>query len=155
MLLRPLKRNSYKKEEMPVLSHSSETESIVGIQFGVFSPEEIQRRSVCEITNPSTTEGKLNGLFDPRMGVLENGKVCRSCGQNNHSCPGHFGHFVLARPVYYTQFFKLLMKVLNCVCFKCGKLLIDKQRYQHFLKLKGESRWKMVKDVAQGITRCG
>lgn len=140
---------------MPVLSHSSETESIVGIQFGVFSPEEILRRSVCEITNPSTAEGKLNGLFDPRMGVLENGKVCRSCGQNNHSCPGHFGHFVLARPVYYTQFFKLLMKVMRCVCFKCGKLLIDKQRHQHLLKLKGESRWKMVLEAASGTTRCG
>jgi len=140
---------------MPLLSHSSETESIVGIQFGVFSPEEILRRSVCEITNPSTAEGKLNGLFDPRMGVLENGKVCRSCGQNNHNCPGHFGHFVLARPVYYTQFFKLLMKVLRCVCFKCGKLLIDKQRNQHLLKLKGESRWKMVLETASGTTRCG
>ena len=140
---------------MPVLPHSSETESIVGIQFGVFSPEEILRRSVCEITNPSTAEGRLNGLFDPRMGVLENGKVCRSCGQNNHNCPGHFGHFTLARPVYYTQFFKQLMKVLRCICFKCGKLLIDKEHHSHLLKLKGESRWKQVLDACSGSTRCG
>jgi len=140
---------------MPLLPHSSETESIVGIQFGIFSPEEILRRSVCEITNPSTADGKLGGLFDPRMGVLENGKVCRSCGQSNHHCPGHFGHFQLARPVYYTQFFKLLMKVLRCVCFKCGKLLIDKERHAHLLKLKGESRWKMVLEAAAGTSRCG
>jgi len=140
---------------MPLLPHSSETESIVGIQFGIFSPEEILRRSVCEITNPSTADGKLGGLFDPRMGVLENGKVCRSCGQSNHHCPGHFGHFQLARPVYYTQFFKLMMKVLRCVCFKCGKLLIDKQRNAHLLKLKGESRWKMVLEAAAGTSRCG
>jgi len=140
---------------MPLLPHTSEAEAIVGIQFGVFSPEEILRRSVCEITNPSTADGKLNGLFDPRMGVLENGKVCRSCGQNNHNCPGHFGHFMLARPVYYTQFFKPLMKVLRCVCFKCSKLLIDKQRNAHLLKLKGESRWKMVLEAAVGTTRCG
>jgi DNA-directed RNA polymerase II subunit RPB1 len=140
---------------MPVLSHSSETETIVGIQFGVFSPEEIVRRSVCEIDNPSTADGKLNGLFDPRMGVLENGKVCRSCGQNNHSCPGHFGHYPLARPVYYTQFFKLVMKLLRCACFKCGKLLIDKARHAHLSKLRGESRWKMVVEACAGITRCG
>lgn len=140
---------------MPILPHSSETEAIVGIQFGIFSPEEIIRRSVCEVLFPNTTEGKLNGLFDPRMGVLENGKVCRSCGQNNHSCPGHFGHYVLARPVYYTQFFKLVMKVLRCVCFKCGKLLIDKERNAHLLKLKGESRWKMVLEACDGTTRCG
>ena len=140
---------------MPLLAHSSETESIVGIQFGVFSPEEIIRRSVCEITNPSTADGKLNGLFDPRMGVLENDKVCRSCGQNNHHCPGHFGHFVLARPVYYTQFFKLVMKVLRCVCFKCGKLLIDKTRHENILKFKGQARWKMALEACSGIKRCG
>ena len=140
---------------MPLLPHTSEAEAIVGIQFGVFSPDEILRRSVCEITSPSTADGKLNGLFDPRMGVLENGKICRSCGQNNHNCPGHFGHFMLARPVYYTQFFKQLMKILRCVCFKCGKLLIDKQRYGHFMKLKGESRWKAVFLAASGTARCG
>lgn len=140
---------------MPFLPHSSDIEAIVGIQFGVFSPEEIRRRSVCEINNPSTQDGKLNGLFDPRMGVLENGKVCRSCGQNNHNCPGHFGHFELARPVYYTQFFKLVMKMLRCVCFKCGKLLIDKARNTHLLKLKGESRWKLVLEAAAGTLRCG
>ena len=140
---------------MPLLPHTSEAEAIVGIQFGVFSPEEIVRRSVCEITSPSTADGKLNGLFDPRMGVLENGKICRSCGQNNHNCPGHFGHFHLARPVYYTQFFKQLMKIMRCVCFKCGKLLIDKQRHQHLMKLKGESRWKAVFEAASGTSRCG
>ena len=30
---------------------SSDIEPIVGIQFGIFSPEEIERRSVVEITN--------------------------------------------------------------------------------------------------------
>lgn len=141
--------------DMPFLPHSSATESIVGIQFGVFSPDEIVRRSVCEITSPSTVEGKLGGLFDPRMGVLENGKVCRTCGQNNHNCPGHFGHYPLARPVYYTQFFKVLMKILRCVCFKCGKLLIDKTRHGNLGKLKGEARWKKVLDLCLGTTRCG
>ncbi len=140
---------------MPFLPHSSETERIVGIQFGVFSPDEIVRRSVCEVNSQSTADGKLGGLFDPRMGVLENGKVCRTCGQNNHNCPGHFGHYVLARPVYYTQFFKLTMKVLRCVCFKCGKLLIDKNRNAHLLRLKGENRWKMVLETADHKTRCG
>lgn len=140
---------------MSHLTRSSETEAIVGIQFGIFSPEEIVRRSVCEITNPSTADGKLGGLFDPRMGVLENGKVCRSCGQNNHNCPGHFGHFQLARPVYYTQFFEYVMKIMRCVCFKCGKLLIDKTRNAHLTKFKGESRWKMVLAACVGTTRCG
>lgn len=140
---------------MSFLPRSSETESIVGIQFGIFGPDEIRRRSVCEVTNPSTTDGKLGGLFDPRMGVLDNDKVCRTCGQNNRHCPGHFGHLELARPVYFTQFFNILQKILHCVCFKCGKLLIDSHRHAHLLKLKGESRWKMVYEACKGITRCG
>ena len=140
---------------MPTLKHSSETEPIVGVQFGVFNPEEISRRSVVEITNGSTLDGKLGGLFDPRMGVLDNGKICRTCEQNNHSCPGHFGHLQLARPVYFTQFFKLVIRVLKNVCFRCGKLLIDKEKNSHLLRVKGEVRWKLVSDESAKISRCG
>ena len=140
---------------MPKLPHSSETESIVGIQFGVFSPDEIARRSVVEITTHNTQEGKIGGLADPRMGVLENGKVCRSCGLNNHGCPGHFGHFKLARPVYYIQFYKMLLKILRCVCIKCGKLLIDKDTAKGLKRAKGENRWKVVLTACQDVTRCG
>lgn len=140
---------------MPKLPHSSETESIVGIQFGIFSPDEITRRSVVEITTHSTQEGKLGGLADPRMGVLENGKICRTCGLNNHGCPGHFGHFKLARPVYYIQFYKQILKVLRCVCIKCGKLLINKELAASLRRTKGEHRWKAVLTACQEITVCG
>jgi DNA-directed RNA polymerase II subunit RPB1 len=140
---------------MPGLSHSSETESIVGIQFGVFSPDEIVRRSVVEVTTHSTQEGKIGGLADPRMGVLENGKLCRSCGQNNHGCPGHFGHYRLARPVYHIQFYKMILKILRCTCIKCAKLLINKEKAKNLRRLKGENRWKAVLTACQEVTRCG
>jgi DNA-directed RNA polymerase II subunit RPB1 len=141
---------------MPHLSHSSATESIVGIQFGVFSPDEIVRRSVVEVNSYSTQEGKIGGLADPRMGVLENGKNCRTCGLNNHECPGHFGHYRLARPVYHIQFFKkYLLKVLRCVCIKCGKLLINKEANKGLRRSKGENRWKSVLTACQDVTRCG
>jgi DNA-directed RNA polymerase II subunit RPB1 len=89
------------------------------------------------------------------MGVLENGKNCRSCFQNNHKCQGHWGYYKLARPVYYIQFFKLILKVLRCCCMKCGKLLIDKSQYTNLLKLKGEARWKQVLNQCVKISRCG
>jgi DNA-directed RNA polymerase II subunit RPB1 len=137
---------------------SSEIEPIVGIQICVFSPDEIERRSVVEITNAGTYEGnepKIGGLFDPRMGVLDNGKECRSCGQTNHKCPGHFGHFRLARPVYYIQFFPFILNVLSCVCIRCSKLLVDKKFRKHFLKRKGEARWRDVLTASKEIKRCG
>ena len=137
---------------------SSEIEPVVGIQICVFSPDEIERRSVVEVTNSGTYEGnepKIGGLFDPRMGVLDNGKECRSCGQTNHKCPGHFGHFRLARPVYYIQFLPFIQNILSCVCIRCSKLLVDKKFRKHFLKRKGEARWRDVLTASKEIKRCG
>uniref|UniRef100_A0A6C0IBR6 DNA-directed RNA polymerase n=1 Tax=viral metagenome TaxID=1070528 RepID=A0A6C0IBR6_9ZZZZ len=137
---------------------SSELEPIVGIQFGIFSPEEIERRSVVEINSHATYDGnepKIGGLFDPRMGILDNGKTCRSCGQTNHHCPGHFGHYRLARPVFYIQFLPMVLNVLRCACVRCAKLLIDKNLYKRLSKRRGEARWREVLAACSNIGRCG
>jgi len=145
---------------MPAGIHrpDSDIQPIVGIQFGIFGPDEIEKRSVVEITNTGTYDGsepRIGGLFDPRMGVLDNGKTCRSCGQTNHNCPGHFGHFRLARPVYFIQFFPYILNVLNCVCVRCSKLLIDKELHKGITKRRGEARWRAVLSKCSGISRCG
>ena len=137
---------------------SSEIESIVGVQFSILSPDEIERSSVVEITTASTHEGnepKIGGVFDPRMGVLENGKICRTCGQTNHGCPGHFGHYRLTRPVYYIQFHNMVMNVLKIICIRCSKLRIDKELHKDLLLRKGEARWKEVLALSSNIKRCG
>ena len=142
---------------MPAASNS-EIEPILGIQFSIFSPEEIERRSVVEITSNATYEGnepKIGGLFDPRMGVLENGKQCRSCGQSNNGCPGHFAHYRLGRPVYYIQFLPMILNVLSCVCVSCSKLLVDKEMRINVRSKKGEARWKALMEASGNITRCG
>ena len=145
---------------MPAGIHrpDSDIQPVVGIQFGIFSPDEIEKRSVVEITNPGTYDGnepRIGGLFDPRMGILDNGKTCRSCGQTNHGCPGHFGHYKLARPVYFIQFFPYVLNVLNCVCVRCSKLLIDKELHKAVLKRRGEARWRAVLNLCSNIARCG
>ena len=58
---------------------------IVGIQFGIMSPEEIRKMSVAKITTRDTYENNkpvVNGLFDPRMGVLDPGLICPTDGLN-------------------------------------------------------------------------
>ena len=139
-------------------SSNSEIEPILGIQFSIFSPDEIERRSVVEITSNATYEGnepKIGGLFDPRMGVLENGKQCRSCGQSNNGCPGHFAHYRLGRPVYYIQFLPMILSTLNCVCISCSKLLVDKDMRTSIKSKKGEGRWKELLEASGNISRCG
>jgi DNA-directed RNA polymerase II subunit RPB1 len=133
-------------------------QTIVGVQFSIFSPQEIEQRSVVEVTSQATYEGsepKIGGLFDARMGVLDNGKKCLSCAQTNHGCPGHFGHFRLTRPVYYIQFLPTIQNVLRCVCIRCGKLKIDKKFHENLSHRKGEARWREVNKLCQSIQRCG
>jgi DNA-directed RNA polymerase II subunit RPB1 len=131
---------------------------IIGIQFSILSPEEILAGSVAEITSRETYIGNkpvIGGIFDPRMGVLESGLICPTDGLNNIKTPGYFGHITLARPVFYIQYLKTVLKIIKCVCFKCSKLLISKEKYKHFLKMTSEERWDMVFSLANKVKRCG
>lgn len=99
------------------------------VNFGVFSPEEIIRYSVIEVTKSETYENGIpveEGLFDTRMGVIEEGLRCGTCMQNSINCPGHFGYIRLAKPIYNILFMDTVRDIMTCVCEKCSKILIDK-----------------------------
>ena len=134
--------------------------NVSGIQFSILGPDEIRKRSVVEITKHDTYEKDvpvIKGIFDPRMGVTDMGKVCKTCGQRNINCPGHFGHVELARPVYNYHFVQTLIKILKCVCFRCSKLLVDKDNViiQDILKKPPKQRFQEIYSVCQKINRCG
>merc|ERR1711998_748254 len=115
-----------------------EVSKIMGIQFSILSPEEIRNGSVAEITSRDTyvnNKPVINGLFDPRMGVLEPGFICPTDGHNYIDTPGYFGHMDLAKPVYYIQYLPTILKILKCVCVKCSKILINKETYKSLLDL--------------------
>ena len=131
---------------------------IIGIQFSILSPYEIQKGSVVEITNRDThinNKPVLGGLFDPRMGVLDPGMICPTDGLDYVQTPGYFGHINLSRPVYYIQYLSTIMKICRCVCIKCSKLLIDKEKYSYLLKSNAETRWNKVFSLASKKHRCG
>ena len=131
---------------------------IIGIQFSILSPEEIRNASVAHITSRDTYSNNkpiIGGLFDPRMGVLEPGLICPTDGHNYIKTPGYFGHIELARPVFYIQYLNTIIKILRCVCFKCSKLLISKEKYKHFLKYDTRERAMRVFQYASKIKRCG
>ena len=131
---------------------------VIGIQFSILSPEEIRKGSVAEITTRDTyinNKPVIGGLFDPRMGVLEPGLICPTDGLDYLQTPGYAGHIELARPVFYIQYLSTILKCLRCVCFKCSKLLVSKEKYKQALKLQGDARWKYVFLLASKIKRCG
>jgi DNA-directed RNA polymerase II subunit RPB1 len=131
---------------------------IIGIQFSILSPDEIRKGSVAEITSRDTyinNKPVINGLFDPRMGVLEPGLICPTDGLDYMKSPGYFGHIELAKPVFYIQYLSTIQKILRCVCFKCSKLLVSKEEYKQALKMQGQARWKYVVDLCKDTKRCG
>ena len=132
---------------------------IIGIQFSILSSDEIIKNSVAEITNRDTyinNKPVIGGLFDPRMGVLEAGLVCPTDGLDYMQTPGYFGHISLAKPVFYIQYLNTVSKVLRCVCFKCSKLLISKEKYKQTISsLHNEAKWNKVFQLASGVSRCG
>jgi len=136
----------------------SNVSKIVGIQFSIFSPEEIRAGSVAHITTRDTFVNNkpiIGGIFDPRMGSQDAGIICPTDGLDHMNTPGYFGHIELAKPVFYYQYLSTILKVLRCVCFKCSKLLISKQTYNQALKLTGEARWKYIFSIASKTKRCG
>ncbi len=114
--------------ELSYIDQKVDIQSVKGIQFSVLGPDEIIARSAVEVNRTDTYTGNepvINGLFDSRMGVLEHNKVCSTCEQKNIFCPGHFGHIVLAKPVFHAMFFDITRKILKCVCYRCSKILIS------------------------------
>jgi len=127
------------------------------IKFGLLSPQEVRKMSATKIITADTYDSDgfpiEMGLMDPRLGVIDPGLRCRTCGGRPGECPGHFGHIELAAPVTHIGFAKLIRKMLQATCRKCGRLLLDeeaKKKYQDDVKkLKkiGRSTDDIIKDV--------
>ena len=131
---------------------------IIGIQFGMSSPEEIRKAGVVEVVSKDTYVGNKEvpgGLFDPRMGVLGPGSICPTDGLTYIQTPGYFGYIEMARPIFFIQHIKEIMKILKCVCFKCSKLLVNKDEHKHVSEMNSYKRWDYVYPLCQKIKRCG
>ena len=131
---------------------------IIGVQFSLLSPDEIRKNSVVEVTSRDTyinNKPVIGGLFDPRMGVLEPGLICPTDGLTYIDTPGYFGHIEMARPVFFIQHLKEIMKISRCICFKCSKLLLNKAQHKHISEKSAEERWDYVSALAAKIKRCG
>jgi len=70
--------------------------------------------------------------MDPRLGTVEPGQRCRTCGNRVGECPGHFGHIELARPVMHVGYAKHAHKLLQAVCRSCSRLLLSPEKLQDF-----------------------
>ncbi len=97
------------------------------VEFTIFSPDQIRKMSSVKITVPDTYDEDgypiQGGLADQRLGVIDPGLKCKSCGGRMKSCPGHFGHIELVRPVVHVGFGKTVYQLLKAVCRKCSRVM--------------------------------
>ncbi len=119
-----------------------QAEVIKEIKFGVFSEEQIKRMSVAKLTVPDTynEDGYPidGGLLDQRLGVVDPGLVCKTCGGRAKVCPGHFGHVEMVRPVVHAEFAKIIYMVLQATCQKCHRILLNDEQLTIFKKETGK-----------------
>jgi DNA-directed RNA polymerase subunit A' len=121
---------------MSVVQQADVPRIVKAIKFGTLSPSEIRKYSVVEIVVPETyDEDGLpipGGLMDNRLGVLEPGQACGTCGNTAAECPGHFGHIELAEPVIHVSFADVIKMLLVVTCRSCSRLLIPEAEIEAY-----------------------
>lgn len=130
--------------------------NIGGIKFSVFSPQLIRAYSVVEITAPETYDRDglpvPGGLMDPRLGTLEPGQKCATCGNTSAKCPGHFGHIELAEPIIHVAFVDDIYAILQSTCRVCHKLILSDEAINEYKKIL-EDRKYVTPEVYENISR--
>ncbi|MBI1978452.1 MAG: DNA-directed RNA polymerase subunit A' [Candidatus Aenigmarchaeota archaeon] len=108
------------------------------IEFGIVSPEMVKGMSAAKITKTELYDQEgypiEGGLMDPRLGVIDPGVRCRTCGGNMGECFGHFGFLELTRPVTHVHYSKIVFALLKVFCRKCSRILVDPRDME---KVKG------------------
>lgn len=136
-------RVTVREEEIPL-------KTIKAIKFEMLSPDIIRSMATMEITTSETYDeaGRpmVGGLMDRRLGVIEPGARCETCGNPPDKCPGHFGKIELARPVIHVEYARYIHDLLRATCRECGRILLtdeEIEKYRERLnRVKG--KWKLL-----------
>jgi DNA-directed RNA polymerase subunit A' len=112
-----------------------QAEVIKDVKFGIISPDQAKRLSVVKLSVPDTynEDGYPidGGLLDQRLGVIDPGLICKTCGARAKTCPGHFGHIELVRPVIHSEFSKIIYMLLQSTCGSCHRILLGTEEIQN------------------------
>lgn len=119
-----------------------QAEAIDYIRFGIVSPNETKKISVAKLTVPDTynEDGYPidGGLLDQRLGVIDPGLICKTCGARAKTCPGHFGHIELVKPAIHSEFSKIIYMVMQATCMNCHRILLDEEAIEELRKKSSE-----------------
>lgn len=127
------------------------------IQFSIIDPEFVRKMSAAKITKTELYDQEgypiEGGLMDPRLGVVDPGVRCRTCGGSVGEDMGHFGYLELTRPVVHVHYAKILFSLLKVFCWKCSRILVDEKNLAD-LKERKLSFKELVKAVKKKCPYC-
>jgi DNA-directed RNA polymerase subunit A' len=111
---------------------------VEAIEFGILDPERIKKMAAAKITKTELYDQEgypiEGGLMDPRLGVVDPGVRCRTCGGSVGEDQGHFGYLELTRPVVHVHYAKIIFSLLKMFCRKCSRILVAEKDLQDLKK---------------------
>ncbi len=132
------------------------SENISSIEFNMLSPKLIKKMAVVKIVTPELYDADAfpveSGLMDPKMGVIDPGLRCKTCGGKVKECPGHFGFIKLAQPVIHIEYVSWIYTILRCTCKNCSRVLLDVNKMEEYKSLFKEiEKEKNLREMAKEI----
>ena len=133
---------------------------VKSVEFGLFSPKDIKKVASVKIITPELYDKEGypvdGGLMDVRMGVIDPGLRCKTCGGKIKECNGHFGYIDLARPVIHIKFIKKIQDILRSTCDECGRLLMEQDKINrqvsNLAKIKKEKGSDVMRKKIRSIS---
>lgn len=121
-----------KTDDLQTFSQNFVYKKVDSIIFGVLSPKMIKQMASAKVVTPELYDKEGypvdGGLMDTRLGVIDPGLKCKTCGQKLKECIGHFGYIELARPIMHVKFIDIVLNLLRCTCRECAKVLIPNNK---------------------------
>ena len=102
---------------------------ISSVKFVYLTTDEVRKLSAVEVTETEIFAQLQSvpipgGLYDLRMGPVERGDTCKTCGLQAE-CPGHLGHIELACEVYNPFLMKQLYSLIKKCCTRCFRFRLN------------------------------
>lgn len=136
--------------------------SLSSIKLRYYTDDEIRALAVVRVTHAGTYDRgvpKLEGLNDPRLGLVDHTIRCPTCFKSN--CDQHYGYIELARPVYRVGVINTVLMILRLMCRECAKpkFSLDEDSSQVFvsqgiLDKNPKERLRLVSDLCRNKLVC-
>lgn len=116
---------------------------IKGLSFSILSPETILNMATVRVVSSDLYDSDgypiEGGVMDPRMGVIDPGMSCRTCGGTIEDCNGHFGYLELAKPIIHVLYAKQIYTLLKITCRKCKRIMSKEEKVKGLSKAPPKS----------------